>query len=889
MNIRIIATLLFALTYVVSTFSQQLHRVQGEVLVMLEEKTDIRAWAWQFREFDGQKSGFDVNKLVSGPMNIWSFTFDHTVVSEYKILKVIRRQQEVKLAQFNHLTEMRSTVPNDTEFNNQWQYINTGQGGGLPGADIDADLAWDITTGGLTAFGDTIVVCVIDGGIDLNHQDFEDNRWINYQEIPDNGIDDDENGYVDDYLGWVPALENDDIAGTNHGTAVAGIVGAQGNNGLGVTGVSWNVKVMIVRRNISASESNVLEAYTYALVQRRLYNETNGEKGAFVVATNASWGQNFGHPEDYPLWCAMYDTLGNAGILNCGATANLDINVEEEGDMPTNCTSDYLIGVTNLNRFDQKVTNAAYGPISIDLGAYGADTWTTSIGNSYNGFSGTSGATPHVTGTIGLLYAVPCEGFISLAKTAPAAAALLMKQVILSGVTPNESLDTITVTGGRLNIYNSLTLLMENCEGCFPPVTLSATNINVSTTDIHWAQSDSILRVDARWRAIGETDWMIAEEVDLPFQLADLTVCTDYELQLRGYCQNDTLDYTESLFFRTEGCCEPPEDIQITQVTDNSVTMDWEDILTANGYVIEYRENGDQIWFTTQAFSSEVFLSSLNNCTEYEFRIRTFCGEDGENGEIHTFMTTGCGACVDTPYCIPENLAGNIEWIDEFSLGELVNESGMNNSYGDFTLMESVVLLQGQSYEMSITPAYDGFAYSEDVHIYIDYNHNGEFEEEELLFELEETINSNYSTTIQIPEDAPPGLTRLRVVMQFQSVDGPCPGGVQEYGEVEDYCTVIDMPDNIRDFEVLDFWNTYPNPFNQQLLIDLELKAALEVLLVNITDPAGRIVFSQQKQKIASGKQIIDLNLEQLPPGLYYINISDKNGNFATRKIVKMD
>jgi hypothetical protein len=632
-----------------------------------------------------------------------------------------------------------------------------------------------------------------------------------------------------------------------------------------------------------------LAAYSYPLVQRRLYNETNGEKGAFVVATNASWGQNFGQPEDSPMWCAMYDTLGHAGILNCGATANLDINVEEEGDLPTNCISDFLIGVTNLNRYDQKITNAGYGPISIDLGAYGSGTWTTSIGNTYNGFSGTSAATPHVTGTIGLLYSVPCEGFISLAKSVPSAAALLMKQVILEGVTPNESLDNITVTGGRLNVYNSLTLLMENCGGCFPPVTLSATNINVSSADITWAQSDSVIRVDARWRAIGASEWMEAEEVNMPFALSDLSICTNYELQLRGYCQNDTLDYTPSLLFRTGGCCEPPEDIQITAISDNSVSMDWGDILTATGYVIEYRETGDEIWFTAQAFASDVILSSLNNCTTYEYRIRTHCTDDGENGEIHTFMTTGCGECADTPYCIPENLFGEAEWIDEFSLGDLVNESGMNHSYGDFTLMESIVLLRGQTYEMSITPEHNGFPYSEDVHIYIDYDHDGAFGEDEILFELEETINSNFTTNIQIPEDAPLGLTRLRVVMQFQSVDGPCPGGFQEYGEVEDYCVIIDMPENINEIETLNFWSTYPNPFTQELRVELDLTNNLESLTLKVTDLSGRVLFTQNHQQLGAGKQFFVLNLEQLPPGLYYLNITDKNGNFAATKIVKTD
>lgn len=888
MNKRIIAHLFFSLLFFSPLLSQKLDRIQGEVLAMMEPGTDVRAWALQFQEFDGVTTGFQVNKLVSRPMNIWSFTFDHTHISEYKMLETIRRQPEVQLAQFNHLIEMRSTVPNDAQFNDQWQYINTGQGGGVPGADIDADLAWDVTTGGLTAFGDTIVVCVIDGGIDLNHEDFEDNRWINYQEIPENGIDDDGNGYIDDYLGWVPALENDDIAGTNHGTAVAGIVGAKGNNEIGVTGVNWDVKVMIVR-NSSTSESSVLGAYSYPLDQRRLYNETNGEKGAFVVATNSSWGVNFGQPENYPLWCAMYDTLGNTGILNCGASPNLDIDVDEIGDMPTGCSSDFLIGVTNLNRYDVKVSNAGYGIESVDLGAFGADTWTTSIGNSYNGFGGTSGATPHVTGTIGLLYSVPCDGFISLAKSAPAAAALLMKQVILDGVVPNESLDTITLTGGRLNVFNSLNLLMENCGGCFPPVTLTANNINVASADIKWAQSDSIIRVDARWRAIGTSEWQEAEEVSSPFQVTDLTLCSDYEIQLKGYCANDTLEYTSSLVFRTGGCCEPPSDIDITLITDNSVTMDWGDILTANGYVIEYRETGETLWFTAQAFTSNVTLSGLTNCTEYEYRIRTHCTDDGDNGEIRTFMTTGCGECADTEYCLPENLDGDNEWIDYFSLGDLTNESGINNSYGDFTLMESIILQQGQSYEMSITPEYDGFAYSEDVHIYIDYDHNGEFGEEELWFALDQTINSNFTAMIQLPADAPTGLTRMRVVMQFQSVDGPCPGGTQEYGEVEDYCVIIEQTDNVGEIQGLNSWSVFPNPFYNHIHLQVELGNPLDLLTVNILDATGKIITSQTERNLGFGKQIIGLNPEPLPPGLYYINIIDENGNFAAKKIVKVE
>ena len=120
-------------------------------------------------------------------------------------------------------------------------------------------------------------------------------------------MDDDGNGFEDDYLGWNTGKGNDDIDDLNfHGTPVAGIIGAQGNNGVGVTGVNWDVKLMIVAaRNITDGTFTVaeaVEAYSYALENRKLYNETNGEKGAFVVATNASWGVEEQFPEDNPVF-----------------------------------------------------------------------------------------------------------------------------------------------------------------------------------------------------------------------------------------------------------------------------------------------------------------------------------------------------------------------------------------------------------------------------------------------------------------------------------------------------------------------------------------------------------------------------------------------------------
>ncbi|MCK4694239.1 MAG: S8 family serine peptidase, partial [Candidatus Cloacimonetes bacterium] len=192
---------------------------------------------------------------------------------------------------------------------------------------------------------------------------------------------------------------------------------------------------------------------------RASYNETDGELGAFVVATNASFGVNYANPANYPLWCAMYDTLGYVGVLSTGATMNINVNVDETGDMPTACDSDYLITVTNTTHNDLKNSSAAYGPTTIDLGAPGTTIKSTDLSNTYTYKTGTSMATPQVTGAIGLLFSAAPVSFLEQYEQNPSEVALLIKQYILDGVDPLEDLDGITVSGGRLNIFNSLLLL----------------------------------------------------------------------------------------------------------------------------------------------------------------------------------------------------------------------------------------------------------------------------------------------------------------------------------------------------------------------------------------------------------------------------------------------
>jgi hypothetical protein len=399
-------------------------------------------------------------ELLSRNWSIYQLNFDEQL-NAADLLKKLKSDPKIIVAQYNHnMIEQRANVPNDTQFGTLWGMRNTGQNGGTSGADIDATLAWDITTGGLTSSGDTIVVAVIDGGFQLNHPDLD--FWKNYNEIPNNGIDDDENGYVDDVNGWNAIGQNGTIASDYHGTHVSGTVGAIGNNNLGVTGVNWKVKIMAIRGS-SGTESVVVRAYDYVYSNRMMYDTTNGQKGAFIVSTNASFGVDFGQPANYPLWCGIYDSLGRIGILNAGATANQNTNVDTQGDIPTACPSEYMISVTNTTNTDVKTNFAGYGVNTIDLGAPGTNILSCNNSSGYATSSGTSMATPHVAGAIGLMFAAACPALLEKYKAYPDSFALIFRDFMFQGVDTLTSLQNLVKTKGRLNVHKMLLKLQDYC------------------------------------------------------------------------------------------------------------------------------------------------------------------------------------------------------------------------------------------------------------------------------------------------------------------------------------------------------------------------------------------------------------------------------------------
>ena len=523
--------LLFTTTTALLAQQQGPAYTAGELLVMLRPEARVEAVVQDLRMVNGTLTGLRVERVVSAPWRAWLLRFDAAALAQPMMLRALRGHADVQLAQNNHLVQWRA-VPNDAQYASQWHHQN-----------IDSEAAWDISTGGLTATGDTIVVCIIENS-DLPHPDLIDNAWFNHAEIPNNGVDEDLNGYVDDFRGWNPATNDDDVYGGGHGTQVAGMIGATGNNGTGVSGANWNVKMMVVDY-ASVNEADVVEAYTYPWVMRRLYNETDGEKGAFVVATNASWGINGGQPDDSPLWCAVYDSLGAQGVLSCGATANNNVDVDVVGDLPTACSSDYMVSVTATD-IDDNRTFSAYGATTIDVGAPGGNVFTTSMGGGYGTTSGTSFASPLTAGVIGLLYSAPCPSLMALVNADPAEGALYIRQLLFEGVDQVGNLGGQTVTGGRINAGTSMELLMAGCSDCAPPFGTTLSVVDGTSATYSWS-SVAEGPYTVRYRVQGAAEWTVVSDLTSPtYTATGLEPCATYEFQSEALCSEGTSGFSAS-------------------------------------------------------------------------------------------------------------------------------------------------------------------------------------------------------------------------------------------------------------------------------------------------------------------------------------------------------
>ncbi len=328
-------------------------------------------------------------------------------------------------------TAQISSVPNDANFSVLWGLHNTGQTGGTPDADIDAPEARDISTG-----SDSVIVAVIDTGVLYTHSDLSSNIWSNTDEFPDNGIDDDQNGFIDDIRGWdFVNSDNNPTDDNGHGTHCAGTIGATGNNGIGVAGVNWHVKIMPVKTNGalgSGSFTDLTEGVIYA-----------GNNGAQVISMSVTGTASY-----LPLEDAI---LASPAVVVCAA-GNQGTDNDISPHYPASFPSANIIAVAATNSTDDLVTvstvsswGSNYGAASVDLAAPGQEILSTFFDGNYAWGGGTSMATPHVSGVAALIKSIN-----------PQLTNIQIKNIILNNVDVTPSLSGKVLTSGRLNAYRAV-------------------------------------------------------------------------------------------------------------------------------------------------------------------------------------------------------------------------------------------------------------------------------------------------------------------------------------------------------------------------------------------------------------------------------------------------
>lgn len=429
--------------------------VDGQIIVKLKPMLTISRAA----DMEAAAEEFHLLNARLGAEIIESMSIDHDTelflvripasMGVDEAILTYRSNKFVEYAEPNHLWYPEAPVfPNDAHFWRLWGMHNTGQDfypnvfweKGIPGADIGAPEAWGVRTD-----ASSVLVAVIDTGIDINHADLKNNIWVNEAELNgEPGVDDDGNGYIDDIYGWDFANDDNTVFDGQsfdyHGTHCAGTIGAEGNNGIGVAGVAWNAQIMSCKfiHGRSGSTWNAIKAVEYASMM-----------GAKI--TSNSWGGG-GYNK------ALEDAIARSGMLFIASAGNEATDNDVIPHYPSSYDLPNVISVAASDWNDNLVNFSCYGAESVDLAAPGHWIISAYASAGYVWLGGTSMATPHVSGAAALVSAEYPDMPLYPGAEGWREGQLTVKDVLLLSVDRSPAFAGRMASGGRLNVGNAINL-----------------------------------------------------------------------------------------------------------------------------------------------------------------------------------------------------------------------------------------------------------------------------------------------------------------------------------------------------------------------------------------------------------------------------------------------
>jgi len=553
--------------------------------------------------------------------------------STEELIRQLMQNPHVLYAEPNYIITIDKT-PNDPSYGSLW---------GLP--KISAPSAWDVTTG----TGD-VVVGVVDSGVDYTHTDLAANIWSNPGVI--NGCPQGTHGFNAITKTCDPMDDN------NHGTHVSGTIGAVGNNGTGVAGVNWTTKIMglkFISSSGSGAVADAIAAIDWAVTAK--------QAGVNVRVLNNSWGSS-GFSQ------ALLDEIDKAAtwdILFVASAGNSSSNNDVTPHYPSGHGTANEIAVAATTSTDNLASFSNWGVNSVDLGAPGESILSTTPSNTYSSFSGTSMATPHVSGAAALLLSACSQETVNG-----------LKSLILSSVDPLTSLSGKVTTGGRLNVNKAI----EICSVPPAPANLSATAVSSSQINLSWADqstNETGFQIERKTGAGGTyTQIGTAAANATAYNDTGLAEGTTYFYRARAINVNGNSAYSNEASATPVSPPVAPANLSATAVSASQINLSWTDQSTnETGFQIERKTGagGTYTQIGTAAANSTTYNNTgLTEGTTYFYRVRAVnsAGNSANSNEASTSTPI-------SPPAAPANLSAtavsasqiNLSWTDQST-----NETG---------------------------------------------------------------------------------------------------------------------------------------------------------------------------------------------------------------------